>query len=107
MGEYLLVIHPLVLGAGRKMFAEGVPAAELRLADSKTTGGRGHRDVSDARQLRQAAERCRISATGLRVAPVFALDPALVIPAVAALVLVSVQGRAPLASAASRCARWR
>jgi dihydrofolate reductase len=35
--EYLLVIHPLVLGTGRKMFADGVPPAALRLVDSKTT----------------------------------------------------------------------
>jgi dihydrofolate reductase len=35
--EYLLLTHPLVLGAGRKMFAEGVPPEDLRLADSKTT----------------------------------------------------------------------
>ena len=35
--EYLLVIHPLVLGTGRRMFADGVPPAALRLVDSKTT----------------------------------------------------------------------
>jgi dihydrofolate reductase len=36
--EYLLAIHPLVLGTGRRMFADGIPPADLRLADSKTTG---------------------------------------------------------------------
>jgi dihydrofolate reductase len=36
--EYLLVIHPLVLGTGRRMFAEGVPPRDLRLTDCKTTG---------------------------------------------------------------------
>jgi dihydrofolate reductase len=35
--EYILMIHPLVLGAGRRLFAEGSPAAELRLVESKTT----------------------------------------------------------------------
>jgi dihydrofolate reductase len=36
--EYLLVIHPLVLGAGRKMFVQGIPPQDLRLVDSTTTG---------------------------------------------------------------------
>jgi dihydrofolate reductase len=35
--EYVLLIHPLVLGSGRHLFTDGVPAAELRLKDSKTT----------------------------------------------------------------------
>jgi dihydrofolate reductase len=34
--EYLLLIHPLVLGAGRRLFPDGVFTA-LRLADSVTT----------------------------------------------------------------------
>src|SRR5918995_90076 len=34
--EYLLMIHPLVLGSGRRLFPEGV-AATLRLVDSVTT----------------------------------------------------------------------
>ena len=34
--EYVLLIHPLVLGSGRRMFPEGVQAA-LRLAGSVTT----------------------------------------------------------------------
>jgi dihydrofolate reductase len=38
--EYLLLIHPLVLGAGRRLFADGGPPASLRLVDSEvsTTG---------------------------------------------------------------------
>ncbi|HEX9056858.1 MAG TPA: dihydrofolate reductase family protein [Ktedonobacterales bacterium] len=36
--EYVLLIHPLVLGSGRRLFAEGSPFATLRLVDSKTTG---------------------------------------------------------------------
>jgi dihydrofolate reductase len=38
--EYLLLIHPLVLGAGRRLFADGGPPASLRLIDStvSTTG---------------------------------------------------------------------
>lgn len=38
--EYLLFIHPLVLGSGRRLFADGGPRTDLRLVDSKpsTTG---------------------------------------------------------------------
>jgi dihydrofolate reductase len=35
--EYLLLIHPLVLGTGRRLFAEGLPRTALRLVDSVTT----------------------------------------------------------------------
>jgi dihydrofolate reductase len=35
--EYILLIHPLVLGSGRRLFSDGVPTAHLRLVDSKTT----------------------------------------------------------------------
>jgi dihydrofolate reductase len=34
--EYLLMIHPLVLGTGRRLFPEGVHAS-LRLTDSIST----------------------------------------------------------------------
>jgi len=34
--EYVLLVHPLVLGSGRRLFKEGA-AAPLRLVDSKTT----------------------------------------------------------------------
>jgi dihydrofolate reductase len=34
--EYVLMIHPLVLGSGRRLFADGSPATNLRLVDSKT-----------------------------------------------------------------------
>ena len=34
--EYLLMIHPLVLGSGRRLFADGSPATSLQLVDSKT-----------------------------------------------------------------------
>lgn len=36
--EYLLFIHPLVLGEGHRLFAEGSPLTNLRLVDSLTTG---------------------------------------------------------------------
>lgn len=36
--EYVLMIHPLVLGSGKRLFREGVAKTPLRLADSKTTG---------------------------------------------------------------------
>ncbi len=35
--EYVLLIHPLVLGSGRRLFGEGGPSAALRLVESKTT----------------------------------------------------------------------
>jgi len=35
--ELMLTINPLVLGTGRRLFAEGGPSATLRLVDSKTT----------------------------------------------------------------------
>jgi dihydrofolate reductase len=35
--EFLVLIHPLVLGTGRQLFADGGPPATLRLAESKIT----------------------------------------------------------------------
>ena len=35
--EYILLIHPLVLGSGRRLFTEGGPSATLRLVGTKTT----------------------------------------------------------------------
>jgi dihydrofolate reductase len=35
--EYVLTIHPLVLGSGRRLFTEGGATSALRLLDSKTT----------------------------------------------------------------------
>ena len=35
--EYLLTIHPLVLGSGRRLFPDGGAFAALRLVDTKTT----------------------------------------------------------------------
>jgi dihydrofolate reductase len=35
--QYLLLIHPLVLGAGRRLFADGATFGALRLVDSVTT----------------------------------------------------------------------
>jgi dihydrofolate reductase len=34
---YLLLIHPLVLGQGRRLFGDGTPRTALRLVDSVTT----------------------------------------------------------------------
>ena len=34
--EYILLIHPLVLGSGRRLFPDGGGSATLRLVDSKT-----------------------------------------------------------------------
>jgi len=36
--EYVLLIHPLVLGSGQRLFPEGGPFVALRLIDSKPTG---------------------------------------------------------------------
>jgi dihydrofolate reductase len=35
--EYLVLIHPLVLGIGRRLFADGGPPATLQLIDTKIT----------------------------------------------------------------------
>ena len=35
--EYVLLIHPLVLGSGRHLFTDGGPFAALRLVNTKTT----------------------------------------------------------------------
>ena len=35
--EYLLIIHPLVLGTGRRLFADSGPPAHLRLVENTTT----------------------------------------------------------------------
>lgn len=35
--KYVLMIHPLVLGSGRRLFPDGSPFATLRLVDSVTT----------------------------------------------------------------------
>jgi dihydrofolate reductase len=35
--DYVLSIHPIVLGSGRRLFPEGSPFAKLRLVDSVTT----------------------------------------------------------------------
>jgi dihydrofolate reductase len=35
--EYLLMVHPLVLGSGRRLFADGTPPARLRLVESTTS----------------------------------------------------------------------
>ena len=35
--EYVLLIHPLVLGSGRRLFPDGGSFAPLRLVDTKTT----------------------------------------------------------------------
>jgi dihydrofolate reductase len=35
--RYVLLIHPLVLGSGRRLFHDGGPSAALRLVDAKPT----------------------------------------------------------------------
>lgn len=35
--KYVLMIHPLLLGSGRRMFTEDGSFAALKLTDSKTT----------------------------------------------------------------------
>jgi len=36
--EYILLIHPLVIGSGQRLFPDGGPFVALRLIDSKPTG---------------------------------------------------------------------
>lgn len=36
--EYQLMIHPIVLGSGKRLFREGVAKAPLELVDARTTG---------------------------------------------------------------------
>jgi dihydrofolate reductase len=35
--EYQLMVNPIVLGSGKRLFKEGSAASPLRLVDSKTT----------------------------------------------------------------------
>jgi dihydrofolate reductase len=35
--EYVLLIHPLVLGSGRRLFTDGSPTGTLRLVGTRTT----------------------------------------------------------------------
>ena len=35
--EFVLLIHPLVLGSGRRLFADGGASADLMLVDSQLT----------------------------------------------------------------------
>jgi dihydrofolate reductase len=35
--EFLLLIHPLILGSGRRLFADGGPGTKLELSDTKTS----------------------------------------------------------------------
>ena len=37
--EYQLLVHPVVLGGGKKLYRDGGPTISLRLADSTTTAG--------------------------------------------------------------------
>lgn len=37
LDEYRLMIHPLVLGNGKRLFSDGFPPKRLRLVDSKAT----------------------------------------------------------------------
>ena len=36
--RYILLIHPLVLGTGQRLFADGGTPADLQLEGSRTTG---------------------------------------------------------------------
>jgi dihydrofolate reductase len=36
--EYRLMVYPIVLGSGKRLFAEGMPRTKLRLVDSRTVG---------------------------------------------------------------------
>ena len=36
--EYRIMVHPLVLGNGKHLFEDGIPATTLRLVETKTFG---------------------------------------------------------------------
>lgn len=36
--EYRLMVHPVVLGSGKRLFRDGSATTPLRLVDTKTTG---------------------------------------------------------------------
>jgi dihydrofolate reductase len=36
--EYRLMVHPVVLGHGKRLFSDGFPVADLELTDSGTVG---------------------------------------------------------------------
>jgi dihydrofolate reductase len=36
--RYILLIHPLILGSGTRLFRDGGPSVKMRLVDSRTTG---------------------------------------------------------------------
>lgn len=44
--EYVLLIHPLVLGSGRRLFPDGGAYAALRLVSSKNDGKKGSRNFN-------------------------------------------------------------
>ena len=58
--EYVLLIHPLVLGSGRRLFADGGAFAALRLVGTKTTTTGG---VIATYQLAEPAARKTTDAT--------------------------------------------
>ena len=35
--RYILLIHPLVLGSGRRLFADGTPLSKFKVVDTRTT----------------------------------------------------------------------
>ena len=50
--EYVLLIHPLVLGSGRRLFADGGAVAALRLVDADADDHRrGDRDLPAGRAV--------------------------------------------------------
>ena len=39
--EYRLMVYPIVLGAGKRLFGDGMPRTAMRLVDSKRLGPDG------------------------------------------------------------------
>ena len=54
--EYRLLIHPVVLGSGKRLFEGGTTPAALQLIDTKTTS-RGSSPISTSRQASRSTPR--------------------------------------------------
>ena len=58
--RFVLLVHPLVLGTGQRLFDDGVPMLDLRLEDSKTTSTvLNRRDLYDRKRVALPSSQAR------------------------------------------------